>query len=116
MISRRISCRGTDHIRRRLRGTTAENSGANRPSPPFDHAPMSTFTLLRPFRTSLLVEPCSSRAAGDKHSSLGRAQGCLPMATDYASSKSAIGAEYQIEFGDPCHRFRGVDSHNARIG
>jgi mannose-6-phosphate isomerase-like protein (cupin superfamily) len=28
----------------------------------------------------------------------------------------AIGAEYQIEFGDACHRFRGVDSHNARIG
>ena len=26
-----------------------------------------------------LQEPCSWRAAGDKHSSLGRAQGCLPI-------------------------------------
>src|SRR5262249_39933515 len=75
MISRRISCRGTDHIRRRLRGATAENSGANGPSPPFDRAraPMSTFTPLSCGHFEWLV------AAGDKRSLLGRAQGGLPI-------------------------------------
>jgi hypothetical protein len=36
-------------------------------------------------------------------------RGAYRSATDYASSMIAIGAEYQIEFGDPCHRFRGVE-------